>query len=168
MEVRQRRRSGGAAPRDPSRLVLTVLLGGSVFAAIRLGQAGPVPWPGGRVWPFIVGLVLIAAGIGLRAWSIVTLGRFFQYRIQVQPEHRVVSSGPYRFVRHPSYSGLALVLMGIALASGDVLSLVVVTVLGGVGLGVRIRAEEKQLGEALGPEYAEFAARRKRLVPGVW
>jgi protein-S-isoprenylcysteine O-methyltransferase Ste14 len=116
----------------------------------------------------VAGLVLIVAGIGLRAWSIATLGRFFQYQIKVQPGHRVVTGGPYRYVRHPSYTGIALVLTGIALACDDVLSLVAVAILGGVGLAVRIRAEERQLTQALGTDYERFAAERKRLVPGVW
>ena len=111
---------------------------------------------------------MIAAGIGLRGWSIATLGRFFQYQIRVQPGHRVVTDGPYRYVRHPSYTGIALVLAGIALACDDVWSLVAVAVLGGSGLAVRIRAEERQLTRALGAEYEHFAAGRKRLVPGVW
>ena len=69
---------------------------------------------------------------------------------------------------HPSYSGILLVLAGIALATGDVLSLAAVAVLGGTGLTVRIRAEERQLTEAQGAQYERFAAQRKRLVPGVW
>jgi protein-S-isoprenylcysteine O-methyltransferase Ste14 len=68
----------------------------AVFAAEALGRRGRLLWPGGLVWPVVAGLVLMAAGIGLRAWSIVTLGRFFQYQIKVQPGHRVVTSGPYR------------------------------------------------------------------------
>ena len=90
---------------------------------------------GGQVWPLVVGLVLILAGIGLRAWSIATLGRFFQYQIRVQSGHHVVTGGPYRYVRHPSYTGIALILIGIALACDDVWSLLAVAVLGGVGLG---------------------------------
>ena len=131
-------------------------------------RRGRLLWPGGLVWPVVAGLVLMAAGIGLRAWSIVTLGRFFQYQIKVQPGHQVVTGGPYRYVRHPSYTGIAMVLAGIALASGDVWSLLAVAVLGGAGLAVRIRAEERQLTQALGGEYERFAAGRKRLVPGVW
>jgi len=86
----------------------------------------------------------------------------------VQPGHQVVTKGPYRYVRHPSYTGIALVLAGIALACDDVWALLVVAVLGGLGLYVRIRAEERQLTQALGDEYEHFAAGRKRLVPGVW
>ena len=168
MRVRQRLRASGPAAWDPSAVVLVPCLAGAVVAAEVLGRRGRLPWPGGLVWPVVAGIVLIAAGIGLRGWSIATLGRFFQYQIRVQPGHRVVTDGPYRYVRHPSYTGIALVLAGIALACDDVWSLVVVAVLGGAGLAVRIRAEERQLTRAMGGEYEHFAAGRKRLVPGVW
>jgi len=161
-------RATGPGTRDPSQIVLLPTLLGALAAAQVLGRRGGLLWPGGLVWPVVAGLVLVAAGIGLRAWSILTLGRFFQYRIRIQPGHRVVTSGPYRYVRHPSYTGIALVLTGIALASGDVWSLLAVAVLGGAGLAVRIRAEERQLTQALGAEYERFAAGRKRLVPGIW
>ena len=168
MAVRQRLRVGARLPRDPTALVVTACIAGAFVAAVRIGRNGPAPWPGGQVWPVVAGIALIVLGVALRAWSIATLGRFFQYHIEVQPGHRVVTEGPYRYVRHPSYSGLALILAGFALATGDVLSLVAVAVLGGVGLVVRIHAEERQLSDALGPEYERFAERRKRLVPGVW
>jgi protein-S-isoprenylcysteine O-methyltransferase Ste14 len=161
-------RAKGPNPRDASYYVLLPALLAAIVAAEVLGHDGRLLWPGGLGWPVVAGLALIVAGIGLRAWSIVTLGRFFQYQIMVQPGHQVVTSGPYRFVRHPSYTGIAMVLAGIALASGDVWSLLAVAVLGGAGLTVRIRAEERQLNQALGAEYERFAAGRKRLVPGVW
>jgi len=167
MTIRQRRLLQGPPARDRTAFVMLACSAGSVVAADLLGRKGTLPWPGGRVWPAVAGLALIAAGIGLRAWSIATLGRFFQYRIEVQTGHRVITEGPYRYVRHPSYSGMALTLIGFALASGDVLSLLAVALLGGAALAVRIRAEERQLSEALGAEYQRFAAERRRLVPGV-
>jgi protein-S-isoprenylcysteine O-methyltransferase Ste14 len=168
MRVRQRLQSKGPASLDRSALVLVPCLVAAVIVAELLGRRGGLPWPGGLVWPFVAGMVLIVAGIALRAWSILTLGRFFQYWIKIQPGHRVVTGGPYRYVRHPSYTGIALVLAGIALACDDVWSLVAAAVLGGAGLAVRIRAEERQLTESLGEAYERFAAGRKRLVPGVW
>jgi protein-S-isoprenylcysteine O-methyltransferase Ste14 len=137
-----------------------------VVAAIQIGRHSTMLWPGGRLWPPVAGITLVAVGISLRAWSISTLGRFFQYRIEVQPGHQVVTGGPYRYVRHPSYTGVALVVIGIALAAGDVVGLAAALVLAAAGLSVRIRAEERQLIEALGPEYEKFSARRKRLIPG--
>ena len=130
MAVRQRLRVGARLPRDPTALVVTACIAGAFVAAVRIGRNGPAPWPGGQVWPVVAGIALIVLGVALRAWSIATLGRFFQYHIEVQPGHRVVTEGPYRYVRHPSYSGLALILAGFALATGDVLSLVAVAVLG--------------------------------------
>lgn len=168
MQLRQRHRVAGRPGLDRSALVLGGCIAGAVVASLRIGRDGPVQWPGGRVWPVVAGLALVAAGLGLRAWSIATLGRFFQYRIQIQADHEVVTGGPYRYVRHPSYTGLALVVVGIALSSGDVLSPVVAFIVITFGLAVRIHAEEGQLTEALGPRYERYAANRKRLVPGVW
>lgn len=168
MRVRQCRQANGPAAREPSYGVLLACLVAAVIAAEVLGRRGGLRWPGGLVWPTVAGITLIAAGIGLRASSIGTLGRFFQYQITVQPGHRVVTGGPYRYVRHPSYTAVALILGGIALACDDVWSMVAVAALGGTGLAVRIRAEERQLIQALGAEYRHFAATRKRLVPGMW
>ena len=124
MRVRQRLRAGRPATPDASAIVLVPCLAAAVIATQVLGRRGGLPWPGGLVWPVVAGLALIVAGIGLRAWSIAALGRFFQYQIQIQPGHLVVTGGPYRYVRHPSYTGIALVLTGIALASDDAWSLV--------------------------------------------
>jgi protein-S-isoprenylcysteine O-methyltransferase Ste14 len=105
MRVRQRLRASGPAAPDPSAFVLMPALVAVVIAAEVLGRRGGLPWPGGLIWPVVTGVALIVIGIGLRAWSIATLGRFFQYQIQVQPGHHVVTDGPYRYVRHPSYRG---------------------------------------------------------------
>ena len=168
MNVRQRWRAGRRRAHDPTYFVVYLCAAAAIVVSELLGRRGPLPWPGGRIWPVAAGLTLLAAGVALRAWSIATLGRFFQYRIQIQAEHTVVTAGPYRWVRHPSYTGVALAVTGFALASGDVLSLVAAVILTGIGLTVRIRAEERRLNDALGADYERFAARRKRLIPGIW
>ena len=93
MRMRQRLRASGPPAWDRSALVLLPCLGAAVALAQVLGRRGRLPWPGGLVWPVVAGVVLIAAGIGLRAWSIATLGRFFQYWIKVQPGHRAARTG---------------------------------------------------------------------------
>ena len=168
MRARQRRQAGRPAPADPTFSVLIACLVAAVIAAEMLGRDGRLPWPGGLAWPAVAGIALIITGTGLRAWSIATLGRFFQYQITIQPGHQVVTSGPYRHLRHPAYTAIAVLLAGIALACDDVWSLAAAAALGGAGLAVRIRAEERQLTQALGAEYQHFAAGRKRLVPRVW
>jgi protein-S-isoprenylcysteine O-methyltransferase Ste14 len=168
MNARQRWRAGRWRAHDPTYFVVYLCVAAAIIVSELLGRRGPLLWPGGRIWPVAAGLTLLVAGVALRAWSIATLGRFFQYQIQIQAEHAVVTAGPYRWVRHPSYTGLALAVTGLALASGDVLSLVAAVVLTAIGLTVRIRAEEQQLTEALGADYERFAAGRKRLIPGIW
>lgn len=168
MTVRQRRLAAHAPARDWTAFALLVSFVGAILAAEGLGRAGELMWPGGKLWPVAAGLCLLTAGLALRAWSIATLGRLFQYWITVQADHRVITDGPYRYVRHPSYTGMGLMLLGMALASGDILSLAAVTALAGVGFALRIRAEERQLAAALGCEYELYAAAHKRLLPGVW
>lgn len=94
MQVRQRLRAVGPAAADPTVFVLVPCLAGAVAAAQVLGRRGGLTWPGGLLWPVVAGVTLIAADLGVRAWSITTLGRLFQYQITIQPGHRVVTSGP--------------------------------------------------------------------------
>jgi protein-S-isoprenylcysteine O-methyltransferase Ste14 len=97
-------------------------------------------------------------------WPIL-LGEFFTIDIRVHPGQPVVERGPYRWVRHPSYTGLVITFVGIGLALGNWGVLAVVPT---AGLVVRIRSEERALLDGLGEPYRRFAASRPRLVPGLW
>ena len=120
-------------------------------------------------WPvFVVGVVLMCAGIALRQWAVALLGEFFTVDVRVHADQIVVDRGPYRWVRHPSYTGLLLIIVGIGLALGNWAALVVIIVVPTAGLVFRIRAEERALLEGLGEPYRRFAEGRPRLVPGVW
>jgi protein-S-isoprenylcysteine O-methyltransferase Ste14 len=120
-------------------------------------------------WPlFIAGLALMGAGVALRQWAVALLGPYFTVDVRVHPGQTVVERGPYRWVRHPSYTGLILIFVGLGLALGNWAALAVLAVLPTVGLVVRIQAEERALLEGLGEPYRRFAANRPRLFPGVW
>ena len=120
-------------------------------------------------WPiFIVGLILMAAGIFVRQWSIFTLGRFFTAEVRVQADQPVIDVGPYRWVRHPSYTGLIIFFIGLGLALTNAISLLIVAVIPTAGLVVRIHFEERSLMAGLGEPYQQYAATHKRLFPGVW
>jgi len=159
----------GNENKPPDRTNVAVVYGIylSVIAAEVLGHFGHLPWPGHNTWPVITGIVLVATGTAIRAWSMRTLGRFFQFHIQILDGHRVVTDGPYRFVRHPSYTGLILVMAGFGFAGGDIWGLVAALVIIGTALTIRIRAEERLLTVEFGPEYERFAAKRKRVLPAV-
>ena len=120
-------------------------------------------------WPlFGGGVVLMAAGIVIRQWSIAVLGRYFTTDVRIHPGQTVVDTGPYRWVRHPSYTGLLVTLLGIGLALGNWASLAVLLTVPIAGLVVRIRVEERALEQGLGEPYRRFAATRPHLIPGVW
>jgi protein-S-isoprenylcysteine O-methyltransferase Ste14 len=128
------------------------------FGRIRLG--GP--------WLSIAALVLLAVGLAIRWAAIVALGRFFTVDVAIHRDHRVIQAGPYRFVRHPSYSGLLLAFLGVGVGFSSWLSLVLLMAPIAIALAVRIATEERALHAALGPEYADYCARTRRLVPGIY
>jgi protein-S-isoprenylcysteine O-methyltransferase Ste14 len=115
-----------------------------------------------------VALVLLWAGIALRQWSFRTLGRYFTFTIETSSDQPVIATGPYRVLRHPSYTGLLLVLIGIGLLLGNWLSLLAVAVAATSAMVYRIGVEERALEKALGDRYRQFASTRKRLIPYVW
>jgi protein-S-isoprenylcysteine O-methyltransferase Ste14 len=148
-------------------VILASLLGvGGAFAC-----AGTVPWAGLHVarWPiFVAGVVVIVLGIALRQWSVRTLGQFFTVQVQVHADQTVVDTGPYRWVRHPSYTAIITSFVGIGVALENWLSLAVLIVVPTIGLVVRIRVEERALLDALGEPYRQFSKSRARLIPNVW
>ena len=144
---------------------------GSVVAGINLGfRAAGVPGAtiaNGAALGWI-GVGLLTAGAALRLFSILTLGRLFTFAVTVQAEHHVVERGPYHYVRHPSYAGGLLGLVGAGIALDNWLSVAALLLLPLAGVVVRIRYEEAQLRRGLGQPYVDYAARTARLIPGLW
>lgn len=88
--------------------------------------------------------------------------------MQTSGDQPVISSGPYRVIRHPGYAGILLAVIGLGLFIGNWLSFVSLTIAIGCGLMFRIRVEERALLQNLGDDYREYAATHKQLVPFVW
>jgi protein-S-isoprenylcysteine O-methyltransferase Ste14 len=164
------RTAGSRAPRRDrgTKAVISVGIFAGVFLAIEVAARwgfGTMSWP----WlPYTVGAALVVAGVSIRSWAVVTLGRWFTTVVRVAADQEVVSDGPYGWVRHPSYLGLLLTLAGLGLMLTSWLSLLLVVLLPLATLVWRIRIEESALRDGLGPRYDEYAMGRKRLVPGVW
>ncbi len=115
-----------------------------------------------------IGLVLMWSGIGLRFWSFQTLGRYFTFTVQTSQDQPVISAGPYRVIRHPSYAGVLVTFVGLGLVIGNWASLVILTVATSCGLIYRIMVEERALSRDLGGRYQSYAENRKRLIPFIW
>ncbi len=101
----------------------------------------------------------------IRQWAIAVLGRFFSFHVRVVEDHRVVDKGPYRLVRHPSYTGVLITFIGLALAVQSLGALFVLLAVFIVSYGYRMGVEEKALLSELGDDYANYMKRTKRLIP---
>jgi protein-S-isoprenylcysteine O-methyltransferase Ste14 len=131
----------------------------------RIAPAAEIPPP---LVSAVVGIVILSAGEALRVWSKVALGRYFTYTVMTSSDQPVITSGPYRVLRHPSYTGLLLMAIGAGAAWGNWLGLAAMTLLTLVGLIYRIHVEEKALVEELGDRYRIYAENHKRMIPFVW
>jgi protein-S-isoprenylcysteine O-methyltransferase Ste14 len=113
------------------------------------------------------GAALSVLGIALSIWSIVTLGRHYDLVLEVHAGHQLVRSGPFAWVRHPVYTGLALHFLGACLATGNVLLLAGTLLVTLPAFYARARAEEKLLHEQFGSDYADYMDEVPMLVPGL-
>ena len=152
--------------RDPSRTWMVV--GSLVGIAAAFVLAGDPHLPGPDWLPVVVGLALMAIGTALRYWSVLTLGRFFTVTVEVGADHELVDSGPYALLRHPSYTGMLVVYLGIGVALDSWLSVAAAVVVPTAAVVNRIAHEERMLSEQLGASYVGYQGRTKRLVPGLW
>lgn len=148
-------------------LLLTCTLAGLAVLAL-----APSVFPAAAIRPapfaFAIGIAVYLAGFAMRRWSEMTLGRYFTFSVMTSSDQPVVTNGPYRFVRHPGYTGVVLVVIGAGVVSGNWVGLVGWTILVVLPLLYRIRIEETALVAALGDTYRAYAAHHKRLVPLVW
>jgi protein-S-isoprenylcysteine O-methyltransferase Ste14 len=162
-------RSGAWKSKQDSGSVIAVAAGIVVGfgAGLVLASRDALSLPGPVVW-LVVGLIIAWAGMLLRLWAVLTLGRFFTTTVVVRPGQTVVSSGPYGFVRHPAYLGLLILLLGFGLTLGDLAAALAIVVLPTMGLLWRIRVEEVALRAGLGDSYLEYCKGRARLIPGIW
>jgi protein-S-isoprenylcysteine O-methyltransferase Ste14 len=155
---------GGAASR--------VIFWAGISAASIFVYFAPRIMPAAAIRPgavaFAAGMVILLAGLALRGWSFKTLGTYFTHTVMVSSDQPVISAGPYRLLRHPSYTGALMACAGVGLASANWAGLAVMTLL---PLGVllrRIHIEEDALLATLGDRYRAYASDHKRLVPLVW
>ena len=140
-----------------------------LIAAVLFAKEVPGATLPGSQWLWVVlGCAVGLTGVALRWWAIRTLGKQFTRNLQIAEDHRLVVEGPYRRIRHPSYSGAILMLAGVGLGLGNALSLAACLVLPAIGYLQRIPREEALLRTELGEPYVEYARRTRRLVPGVY
>jgi protein-S-isoprenylcysteine O-methyltransferase Ste14 len=170
LELRQsiNHRPEGVKASWGSEIVFRLAIAAGVIAAIELSRAAPAAAIRPAAVAAWIGLGLLWCGIALRLWSFRTLGRYFTFIVQTSGDQPVITDGPYRVIRHPSYAGMLLAVTGLGLFIGNWLSLASLTIAMACGLVFRIRVEERALLQNLGDDYRNYAVTHKRLVPFIW
>ena len=166
-----RRIEAGAVNRDRgSHLVVLSAIYAGVFLAIVVANAH-LPftqitrYQEGVFW---LGIALMLTGFAFRHYAIHVLGRFFTHTVATRPGQHVVDTGPYRLIRHPSYSGSLLTFAGLGLTMGNWASIVLLLLGAGIGFAYRVHVEEQALCTDLGQAYRDYMQRTRRFVPYVW
>jgi protein-S-isoprenylcysteine O-methyltransferase Ste14 len=163
------RKAKGSAGRDRGSFFFLV---GMIWLGIFLDftfcfavQRAAIPWM--RTEIFFLGIALMWIGIAFRYYCMRVLGRYFTFDVAVHGGQTVVEAGPYRYIRHPSYTGAIITLVGFGLTLGNWAGLFGLLACGAIGYAYRIRVEESALLVALGEPYREYMRRTRRLVPFV-
>ncbi len=149
-----------------SGVVLLICIWLGIFAPINIAfvvRSFAIPWH--RTLLFAIGIFLMLAGVAFRRYSISILGRYFTRQVAIQPGQTVIENGPYRLIRHPSYSGALITLFGLGLTFTNWLSLVVIVAFAFIGYSYRVWVEEKTLVNALGEPYLQYMKRTKHFIP---
>jgi protein-S-isoprenylcysteine O-methyltransferase len=162
----RRRLPAGASARDRGSMAVLVAL---VWGAVVAGMAASLLLPGagirtGTAGLFAAGLALVLGGLVLRWYAVAVLGAAFTVTVGTRAEQRVVVRGPYRWVRHPSYTGSLLTILGIVLCTANLVALLAFA-LPLAGYAYRIAVEERALLVGLGDDYREYMRRTRRLIP---
>jgi protein-S-isoprenylcysteine O-methyltransferase len=146
-------------------LWITIML--AVTAGFLVSSRAPAAAIANRA-VFWAGCALFGLGLALRWYSIMYLGRFFTVNVAIHSGHEVIDTGPYRFIRHPSYAGALLAFLGLALSLANWWSLALIMVPVLWAFSRRISVEESALASALGAPYIQYMARTKRLAPFIY
>jgi protein-S-isoprenylcysteine O-methyltransferase Ste14 len=161
------RRGGGRLdPGEADRssfLVIRIAGIAAVATAVLARRANLAITPPGIQY---AGLALITAALALREWAIIKLGRFFSRTVRIEPGHRLITDGPYRWIRHPAYTGMVLIFVGIPLALGTWAGAAAALAIMLAATTYRIKIEEEVLVTSFGDEYSDYMRSTWRLFPG--
>lgn len=141
-----------------------------ITQGLALAEAFYLNFPHSMQMNIAAGIFLAVALFGLwyRSWAYIVLGKFFTMHLETQNNHRVIEDGPYRHIRHPSYTGAFLTYVFIPLFLGSYYSAALSVVLFSWAFARRIEHEESMLERQLGESYKAFCVKRSRLFPGIW
>jgi protein-S-isoprenylcysteine O-methyltransferase len=169
LTLKKRSKAGEARGQDRGSLrLLWIVIGLSTFLAFNVAYWFPAARMGAGFVMRYLGVALFVAGLSIRWYSIIHLGRFFTVNVAIAADHRLIDTGPYRFVRHPSYTGALMAFLGLGLCLDNWASLLVMVVPVFLVFLWRMRVEEAALLRGLGDPYRDYMNRTKRLILAVY
>jgi protein-S-isoprenylcysteine O-methyltransferase Ste14 len=166
--VTRTRKNGGKVRDRGSFIVMWAVIVAAIFTAEFMGRMVPATSFAGAHRLRSAAAVVLIAGLLVRWTAILSLGKAFSANVAIRPTQTIYQSGLYRYLRHPSYSGLLLVFLSIALHERNWLAAAVVLAPTTAAVLYRIHVEEAALQEAFGAEYATYSQTTRRLIPGVY
>jgi len=150
---------------NPYAVLHGLAIPGSMICALLFGYTGTGVLPD---WSYYLGLTLSILGLAVMTWGFQTLGRYWAGEVVIYKGHQLMEKGPYRFMRHPIYSGLFLWLIGIGLAAQSWVGAVIIFIVLAMVTPSRIAFEEKGLISEFGERYISYSRRVKRLIPFIY
>ncbi|MBS0192699.1 MAG: isoprenylcysteine carboxylmethyltransferase family protein [Proteobacteria bacterium] len=164
-----RRPLPGAQGKDRGSFQLIwIVISLAIVIGISVGLATPWAQLPHAATLYPLGLALFVLGTVLRAWSIHVLGRFFTVQVAIARDHRLIENGPYKLLRHPSYTGSLLMFVGYLLCNGNALTMAIVLLAVLAVFVRRIVVEEAALAENFGDAWRDYVKRTWRLLPFVY
>ena len=165
LNLRQRSKSHVSASRDKGSLWLLyglITLGYALSFAIGATKIGRI-----YAWNtfFAIGMALFVIGLLIWVYSILTLKQYFTYSVATVENHKIITTGPYKFIRHPGYLGQLMIFLGISISISNWISFLFMMIPVSIGYLYRISIEEKFMSEQLGEDYQFYQERTKKIIP---
>jgi protein-S-isoprenylcysteine O-methyltransferase Ste14 len=151
-----------------TQIILWIVIVASLRIDESMHKAFPIDMPGSYSWLLPLALGILILGLGVRAVAVFTLGKAFSANVALRAGQKLQRTGLYRLVRHPSYLGLELILLGFALHARTWVCFAVVLVPPTLAVLYRIHVEETALRQAFGADYEDYSRSTKRLFPGIY
>jgi protein-S-isoprenylcysteine O-methyltransferase len=169
LAIKKRAKAANAHVGDRGSLrLLWIVIVACVTLSFTLAYRFPAASMGAASALRALGIAMFVVGLMIRWYAIVHLGRFFTVNVAIATDHRLIDTGPYRFVRHPSYTGALMAFLGLALCLANWASLAVMVVPVFLVFLRRMQVEEGALLQALGDQYQDYMNRTKRLIPVIY
>jgi len=165
--TRTRNSTGTVRDRGTMRLLWIVLFT-TITAGIWISQSVESNLAGGAPWLRPTSLLVLIAGLVLRWSAVLALGKSFSSNVAIHATQKVLKTGLYRWMRHPSYTGLLLCIFAVALHTRNWISMLIIVPPCFAAVCYRIYVEEMALHEHFGEEYVSYSRETKRLVPGIY